>query len=447
MTPMLQQAIQLLPLTRLELINKIRQEMRENPMLEETPLQDTEQIEIEGEREENDDYEGDEDLDSYLKMSMQDISPRQYVGREKPSIENTLSKEISLSEYLESQLSLSVENDEDRYLGSVIIGNIDEEGFLSSSLEEISRFTMAPMEDAERVLKLIQGFDPPGIAARDIKECLFIQSGYLTEQRDIAKILIEEHLDNLNKINSKKLGKELSVPPSDIESAIEAIKGFILKPGSAYNSTARTQYVTPDVIVYKFEDGYQVVLNEDDIPRLKVDAYYSKIIKSCDGETKEYLKERFKSAIWLIRCIEQRRQTLLKVSRSIIKFQTEFLDNGVSSLKPLVLQDVADDIEMHESTVSRVTRGKYIYTPQGLLELKFFFHKGLSAVSGKDDVSSYRVKQMVKDAVDREDRGKPLTDMELIAILKSKDVSIARRTVNKYRKELNIPSASKRRVR
>lgn len=446
MTPMLQQAIQLLPLTRLELINKIRQEMRENPMLEETPLQDTEQIEIEGETKENDDSGVDDDLDNYLKMSMHDISPKQYVGREKPSLENTLSKEISLSEHLESQLSLSVENDDDRYLGSVIIGNINEDGFLSSGLEEISRFTMAPIEDTERLLRIIQGFDPPGIGARDVKECLMIQSGYLPEYADIAKILIEGYLDNLNKINSKKLGKELSLSPSDIESAIEAIKGLNLKPGSAYISSARTQYVTPDVIVYKFEGEYQVALNEDDIPRLKVDSYYSKIIKTCEGETKEYLKERFKSAIWLIKCIEQRRQTLLKVSRSIVKFQTEFLDNGVPSLRPLVLKDVADDIEMHESTVSRVTRGKYIYTPQGLLELKFFFHKSVSAVSGKEDISSYRVKQMLRQAVEMEEKKKPLTDMELISILQSKDVNIARRTVTKYRKELNIPSASKRRV-
>lgn len=446
MTPMLQQAIQLLPLTRLELINKIKQEVRENPMLEETPLQDTEQIEIEGDTKENDDSGVDDDLDNYLKMSMRDISPQQYIGREKPSLENTLSKEVSLSEYLESQLSLSVENDDDRYLGSVIIGNINEDGFLSSGLKEISRFTMATMEDTERLLRIIQGFDPPGIGARDVKECLMIQSAYLPEHADIAKILVGGYLDNLNKINSKKLGKELSLSPSDIESAIEAIKGLNLKPGNAYISSARTQFVTPDVIVHKFEGEYQVALNEDDIPRLKVDPYYSKIIEGCDGETKEYLKERFKSAIWLIKCIEQRRQTLLKVSRSIVKFQTEFLDNGVPSLKPLVLKDVADDIGMHKSTVSRVTRGKYIYTPQGFLELKFFFHKSVSAVSGKDDISSYRVKQMIREAVEMEEKKKPLTDMELISMLRSKDVSIARRTVTKYRKELNIPSGSKRRV-
>ena len=351
-----------------------------------------------------------------------------------------------MREYLVWQLNLSAEDDRDRYIGTIIIGNIDDDGYMRSSTEEIAQSVNVTADDVEKVLGFIQSFDPSGVGARDIKECLSLQIKNKGPTSSLAALLIDRFLDVLEEKNFQRISKEVNAPLKDIVEAVKIIKELNPNPGNKYSPT-EIQYVTPDVVVVKAADDYQVMLNDEGIPRLKVSPYYQEILKNKNkNEAKEYVEEKFRSAVWFIKSIEQRRQTIYKVAKSIVRFQREFLDKGLTHLKPLVLRDVAEDIGMHESTVSRVTTNKYIYTPQGMFELKFFFHSGINLSNG-DIMSSVRVKDMIKEAVGGELAVKPFTDQQLVEVLKNKGINIARRTVTKYRKELKISSTSKRKRR
>jgi RNA polymerase sigma-54 factor len=455
MTPMLQQAIKLLPLARLELAQLVRQEIIENPVLEEL-LEDENEKDQENNQEESvpdEDTTFDSeqssaaqdqeiDWDSYFQGNIdKGMSVESYT--EKPSIESTYKKEADLVDHLTWQLDLAVDSESDKYIGSCIIGNIQSDGYLCADLSEIAETCDADEDCVLRVLKIIQNFEPSGVAARSLRECLINQARVHPEKHPYVEILIEKYLERLEDRFLPKVASELKIDLEDVLDALKIIKDLCPKPGFLFNSE-KVDYVVPDLVVINTDKGYDVVLNDDGVPNLKVSAYYHNLLKTTkEGQTKEYLEDKFRSALWLIKSIDQRRQTIYKVGKSIVKLQKNFLDDGLSYLEPMVLKDVAKDIEMHESTVSRITTNKYIDTPQGVFELKYFFHSGIKSYMG-NAMSSLRVKNMIKEIINEEDGEKPLTDDQMVEALMRKNAKIARRTITKYRKELNIPPASKR---
>jgi len=449
MTATLQQAIKLLPLSRLELIQKVHQEILENPFLEDVAAQEISDTDLANEelsqetQQESEEFEV--DWEAYLQdfSSSPDYTPD--VGKEVRSLEATLKSETSLAEYLLWQLSLTVHDELEKEIGTYLIGNIDDDGYLQCQTEEVA--TVLGCDEAQicAVLSVIQSFDPPGIGACNLQESLLIQLRHLEMDDSLASKIVQQCLSQLDERYFQKIAKSFGVTINEVIAAVGLIRTLDPKPGSRFNSP-RIEYITPDVVVVKVDDDYQVVLNEDGMPNLRINVLYQNVLRQNDGmqsETREYLEEKFRSAVWLMKSVEQRRQTLLRVTKSLCKFQREFLDKGLAYLKPLVLKDVADDIGMHESTVSRVTTNKYVYTPQGVFELKFFFHSGLESLEG-DAMSSVSVKDIIRKAVAAEEPRKPLTDQQLMMILEAKGVKIARRTIAKYRQELRIPPASRR---
>ena len=453
MTPMLQQAIKLLPLARLELAQLVRQEIIENPVLEELLEEENEQDsnqEESGPKEditpeaEQDTTPQDQEIDwdSYFQDNIdRGMSIESYA--EKPSIEATYKKEATLADHLMWQLDMTVDSETDRFIGSCIIGNIQNDGYLCADLQEIVTISQSDEESVLRVLKFIQGFEPTGVASRSLKECLMLQAQALSDKNPYVEVLIENYLERLEDRYLQKVASELKISLDVVLEALETIKGFCPKPGLLFSSEG-IDYVVPDIVVFKTDEGYDVALNDEGVPNLQISSYYHNLLKTTkEGQTKEYLEDKYRSALWLIKSIDQRRQTIYKVGKSIVKLQKDFLDDGLSYLQPMVLKDVAKDIEMHESTVSRITTNKYIDTPQGVFELKFFFHSGIKSYMG-NSMSSIRVKNMIKEIIKEEDRNSPLTDDQMVEALMMKNVKIARRTITKYRKELNIPPASKR---
>jgi RNA polymerase sigma-54 factor len=460
-TPMLQQAIKLLQLSRLELVQTVHQEMVENPILEEI-LEDEEELEQQENPEdpsldsigqtqkeeptsekEGDPLEYEQDWDNYIQDNLsQGSSADNYT--ERPSIEATYKKEPTLADHLMWQLNLSVDEDLDKFIGSGIIGNIQNDGYCIAELGEIAEISQASEEDVLRVLKIIHTFEPNGVGARNLKECLLIQAQVLPEPLPLVENLIENYLERLNERYYQKIASELKITVEEIIDAVSTIKTFDPKPGLQFSSEG-IDYVIPDLVVMKTDEGYDVALNDDGLPNVKISPYYHHLLKNTsEPKTKEYLKQKHQAAEFLIKSIDKRRETIYKVGKSIVKLQNEFLEHGLSHLKPMVLKDVARDIEMHESTVSRITTNKYIDTPQGIFELKFFFHSGIKSFIGNNDMSSVRVKNMIQEIIKSEDPMKPLTDDEMVEALVKRNAKIARRTVTKYRKELNILPASKR---
>lgn len=458
MTPMLQQAIKLLPLARLELAQLVRQEIVDNPILEEDledefvkPDENSEEEPTAQEAKqaaaEDNDANQCADWETYIQnnidqgMSMENYASASSVDR--PSIDATYRKELTLTDHLSWQLNLTVESDREKFIGYYIIGNIQNDGYLNIDLQELAELCQANEDEVLQVLKIIQTFEPTGVAARSLSECLMIQAQSLPERDSLAETLIESYLERLDARNLQKIASELKTSVDKIIGAIKKIRELCPQPGLSYSSEG-IHYITPDIIAIKTEDGYQVTLSDGEIPRLRINPYYHSLLKSTKEEkTKEYLENKYRSAMWLIKSIDQRRQTIYKVGVSIVKLQREFMDQGLAYLRPMVLKNVAEDIEMHESTVSRITTNKYIDTPQGIFELKFFFHSGIKSYMG-NHLSSVRVKNMIKELIKDENSAKPYTDDEMVNILGKKNAKIARRTITKYRKELNIPPASKR---
>ncbi len=460
MTPMLQQAIKLLPLARLELAQQVRQEIMENPVLEEIleeedpqedqetpdesePAEPKESFDVPQEKETEHTLENpDMDWDTYFQDNIdRGSSAESYT--ERPSIEATYKKEPSLHDHLLWQLNLSLNNDREKFIGTCIIGNIQNDGYLCAEISDICEISQAEEGEVSDVLKIIQGFEPTGVGARSLKECLMIQARADENCTPLVLKLIDNYLDRLEERYLLKVSAELKIRVEAIVEAVKKISALNPKPGQTISSK-QIDYVVPDIFVIKTEKGYDVTLNDEGIPKLRISPYYKNLLKtSGKGETKDYLEDKHRSALWLIKSIDQRRQTIYKVGKSIVKLQEEFLDQGLSYLKPMVLKDVAKDIEMHESTVSRITTNKYIDTPQGVFELKFFFHSGIKSYMGSS-MSSIRVKNIIKEVVAEEDEKKPFTDDEMVQVLMRKNAKIARRTITKYRKELNIPPASKR---
>ena len=437
MTPQLQQAIKLLQFSRLELQEFIDQELESNPMLdiEQAPKEKIEKPE------EADFFK--RKWDAYLETYGQDNVP--YTEDEdRPSFEATTSRQDGLTEYLMWQLRMNDICDENCNIGIFIIGNLDNNGYLAVDIPQICEVTGATPEKVEEVLKIIQQFDPPGIGARNLKECLLIQAKILRLEGSLVEQIIESHLDALQTKNYARIAQELNASINDVATAAMIITNMEPRPARDY-SDEPPQYVVPDVYVVKVEDGYAVVLNEEDIPLLAINRQYYEMMASNETNkaAKEYLSDSMKSAQWLIKSIQQRQNTLCKVTESIMVFQKEFIDRGIAYLKPLILRDVADDVGMHESTISRVTSNKYVHTPQGTFELKYFFGSGISMSDGSF-VASQSIKSDIENIIKNENTKHPLSDQVIAKILKGKGVEIARRTVAKYRELLGILPSNRR---
>ena len=304
-----------------------------------------------------------------------------------------------------------------------------------------------PVEDVERVLKMVQGFDPIGVAARDLQESLLLQLRHLGLENTPAEKIVTEHLRALQNHQIPEISRKLGLSIDDLKEHIEVIRHLDPKPGSRFNPS-QSQYVTPDVYVEKIDDEYVVWLNEDGLPQMRISPTYRRLLdKGTEHgeETRAYVRDKFNAARWLIKSVQQRQNTIYKVARSIVNFQREFLDHGIEHLRPLVLRDVANDIGMHESTVSRVVTNKYMHTPQGVFEMKFFFHSGISSSYG-ESVSSVTIKQRIKKIIESEDQRKPLSDSKIVSILQREGLVLARRTIAKYREELKIPTSNQRKV-
>jgi RNA polymerase sigma-54 factor len=453
LTPSLQQAIKLLPMSTLELAELLNQEMVENPMLEETPAEDGQtqdaqpaEAEKPKEREETwDDADYEYFFGEYLDEGYRPRQPQEV--KELPPIENTLSSKSSLSDHLMWQLNLQTTDETLRDIGAAIIGNIDEDGYLVASVNEIAGLGDWDPTDVERALEHVQTFDPVGVGARDLQECLLLQIRHLGLAGTPTEALVRDHLRLLQNHRIPDLAKALNLEPEEIKAQIEIIKHLDPKPGARY-TPAESQYVIPDVYVVKTEEGYRAQLNEDGLPQLRISPVYRRLLDKggeASDETRAYVKDKFRSALWLLKSVDQRQKTILKVATSIINFQRGFLDQGVEHLRPLVLRDVAGDIGMHESTVSRVVNNKYMHTPQGVYEMKFFFHSGINSSYG-ESVSSVTIKQRIRKIIEAEDQRRPYSDSKIMSILQREGLVLARRTIAKYREELKIPTSNQRKV-
>ncbi len=362
-------------------------------------------------------------------------------------IENTLSSSASLADHLLWQLSMQTDDPVLRDIGEAIIGNLDDDGYLVATVEELASMGPWPAEVVERALDLIHGFDPIGVAARDLQECLLLQLRHHGHGGTPAERIVGEHMRLLQNHQVPDLARKLGITTDELKVHIETIRHLDPKPGSRHNPS-QSQYVIPDVYVVKVEEQYVALLNEEGLPQLRISPVYRRLLdKGAENtdETRAYVKDKFRSALWLIKSVEQRQKTIHKVATSIINFQKDFLDHGIEYLRPLVLRDVANDIGMHESTVSRVVTNKYMHTPQGVFEMKYFFHSGIASSYG-EAVSSVTIKQRIRKIIEQEDPRKPLSDSKIVNILQREGLELARRTIAKYREELKIPTSNQRKV-
>ncbi|MBN2468333.1 MAG: RNA polymerase factor sigma-54 [Deltaproteobacteria bacterium] len=461
-TPQLQQAIKLLQLSRMELLDLIREEIKENPILEETAGETSETTEQETQiseefgttgNPETTPKDNDFDWQSYLyqdaKIPWDPVSrmgEQEQDGEGFQPLEVRPDKKGNLQDHLLMQLALSQFDRETTECAELIIGNLDDNGYLTATMDELSVLAAMSAEEVEHVLQEVQKFDPPGVAARDLKECLMLQLTSVKPQyRNLVREIIAHHLNNLSEKKYSVIAKDLQVKREDIIKAVKIITTLDPKPGRTLSNEV-PQYITPDLYVYKIDGEYIVMLNEDGMPRLHVNSFYRQILSeknSITEDSREYIKNKLRSAVWLIKSIYHRQNTLKNVMNSIIKFQRGFFDNGIACLRPLVLRDVAEDIEMHESTISRVTNNKYVHTPHGIFPLKFFFNSSINSVKG-ENLASESVKDTIKKTIAEENPRCPYSDQAIVNILMKKNINIARRTVTKYREMMSILPSNKR---
>jgi len=498
MTPQLQQAIKLLQLNRQELTALIEQELQENPVLEEVETEDrVGDAEERTDAELSDDTPGEEsgaeepgvaaegasetpteidlseadpglaegaadqaeegpsdadkiadvEWDNYMDNYPQTGLDSRVAGEDtRPSLEATLTRRPSLSDHLTWQIQLSAFDEFEVAVSQWIVGNLDDDGYLQASTEELARQAGAEEELVERTVAKVQLLDPTGVACRTLRECLQVQLRALEIDDPVVWEMVDKHLDLLEKRDFRGLIRALGSTPSEVSAAASVISRLEPKPGRGFGGEDPV-YITPDIYVYKVEDDFHILLNEDGLPKLKINKLYRGVLSSRQGvskDTRDYVQEKLRAAQWLIKSIHQRERTMYKVMRSIIAHQRDFFENGISHLKPLNLRDVADDIEMHESTVSRVTTHKYVHTPRGIFELKFFFNSSISRFEG-DSVASETVKERIRKIISNEDSRRPLSDQRIAEMLKSANIDIARRTVTKYRESMNLLASTKRR--
>ncbi len=473
MTPQLQQAIKLLQLSRLELEQFVETQMAENPVLEEvaseasddfSPIERefTEAEAVSGRLEEassivdqvgkTKETEVDwERLSNYEESRHQASNSGSKGGLddEAPNYENIVTKAGTLQEYILDQSREVDFSDEELKIAEQIAGNIDDRGYLVGSIEELCEKEGFDLEVAEGVLDTIQHFDPPGVAARDIKECLLIQIKHFQLRNGLVERIVGDHLHDLENRNYSAVAKALGVALEVIYTNVGIIAGLEPIPGRQFGPEA-TQYVIPDVYVFKVGTDWVVSMNEDGLPRLKVSPFYKDMLKeqkalaTKKSEGKEYLDDKIKSAKWIIKSMEQRQRTIQRVTEKILERQKDFFEYGIQYLKPMVLRDIADALELHESTISRVTTNKYIHTPRGIYELKFFFNSAIGKTNG-ESVANEAVKSRIAEIVKAEDHVKPLSDQDIMNMLTKENIDISRRTVAKYREQLGVLPSSKRR--
>jgi RNA polymerase sigma-54 factor len=461
LAPALQQAIKLLPLTNLELIEIIDQELSENPMIEldeeisekepetgaetENDLpqasEDAEAAQILPEDQADGSADGENaDLDAGFQEYLDDGFRPNFVERkEAVSLENTLSLSPSLWDHLNWQASLTFVDKIDREIAQFIIGNIDEDGYLGSAVEEIANLCSADPGRVEPIRQKIKEFDPVGVGSLNLREALLAQLDHLDVRDDVARAIVSDHLALLEKSDFAHLARTLNISLQEVKSHIDLIKSLDPAPGRKY-SKEKTAYVVPDIIVTKEGDQWKVSLNDEGLPHLRISAYYKQLLaKAAHGqpEASRFLKDRLKKALWFLHSLDQRNQTIYKVARLIVDHQKEFFEKGIDFIKPLTLIEIAQEIGVHESTVGRVVANKYMMTPQGVFSLKYFFHKSLHGDSG-EEISSLKIKDKIRKLVDQEDKANPLSDIEIGDILARENLKIARRTVAKYRNQLKI---------
>lgn len=507
MTPQLQQAIKLLQLSRMELETAIRKELEENPMLEDSGDIDQDRTEAEvitspddgGDRtlevkgqgeltpisqdQAQDPRKQDEfDWESYLDPGPKLPTTSSFGDSEEiMNYENIISASKTLYDHLIWQLNLHGFNEEEFVIAAVLLSYVDDDGYIKTPFEEIAQSEGVTVQELEEILPFVQEFDPPGIGARTLQECLLIQAKHLEEDTHDIVHLVNHHLKDLEKKNYEGIAKAMNKKIEDVIDMCKIIYDMDPKPGRAF-MVPDTQYITPDVYVYPVGDDYVVALNEDGLPRLRVSNFYKNALKnetmmSLQGNqtpglpdpsivlaapmsldipagdpapasapiptAQDYIKDKLRAAVWLIKSIHQRQRTIYKVTESIVKHQREFFDKGPAFIKPMILRDIANDVGIHESTVSRVTTNKYVHTPRGIFELKYFFNSGISTDDG-DALASESVKLKIKDLVAAEDVKNPLSDQKLVDLLKKDGINIARRTVAKYRDVLGILPSSRR---
>ncbi len=435
MTPELIQAIQILQFNHQELMDYVENEILENPVLEEKSYDDSKEIDIREKIREADYDEHRMTQWEYFTDDDEEYTYEQYV-----------SDEDTLEEYLLMQLEFSKLKEQKHNIGIEIIEAIDDNGYLSTSIEEIAKNINVDEELVEDVLNVIQTFEPTGVGARDLKECLIIQlasRGILTEE---IEYIIENMLEDLADHKIAYIAKTLNMTTKEIQQIVDLIKTLEPKPGRLFGSGDATRYISPDIFVEKIDGEYVVTNNDNSVPKLMVSSYYNKLSAQAqtDEELNKYLNDRFNSAVWLIKSIEQRKQTIYNVASAVVKYQQDFFDKGEKYLKTLTLKKIAEEVGVHESTVSRSINGKYMESPRGMFELKYFFSSGVSSDDGTG-VSSNSVKSIIKEIISGEDTKKPYSDQDMVEILKSKGIDISRRTVAKYREGMGILSSSKRR--
>ncbi|MDI1472012.1 MAG: RNA polymerase factor sigma-54 [Thermodesulfovibrio sp.] len=452
LTPQLQMQLKLLQLPQLELSQYLQIELLENPLLElDEETESSEEAELTQTEDEPIIINKIENIivDEYFNERADDGRDLGYFNpgiEEKPSFELFYSTSKDLWEHLLWQLRLNKSDDRIRLVAEIVIGNIDEDGYLKATEEEIAKLAETDLETARKAISLVQEFDPPGVGARDLKECLLLQIKNLGLEQTIIYSIVEEHLEDLQRKKYEKIAKRFNVSIDEIFQAIKIIEKLEPRPGRNFAQGASFTPV-PDVYIKKVNDEYQIILNDEGIPKIRLSNLYNELVKSykLSAEERKFFKEKFKNAVDLLKSLEQRNRTIYRVTESLIKFQREFFDKGISHLKPLNLRDIAEDIGLHESTISRVTSNKYLACDHGIFSFKFFFGNALNSSTGA--ICSSKVKELIQKIISEENPENPLSDSEISEILKKQGIDIARRTVAKYREELKIPPKSIRKVK
>jgi len=441
LAPQLIQSLRMLQMPILKLEQTLRQELSTNPLLEEVDsLQETEEPELEQTKEEEgedpelskidwEDYLGD---DTDYKVKIQRDKGEEH-------FEAVPVVEKSLYDHLLEQLNFNKLTQEEIEIGEYIIGNIDENGYLCCSIEEIISALKSDPEKIKRMLKLIQSFDPPGVGARDLKESLLVQLEEKKLKESLAYQIIDQHLSELDKKSPFQLSRLLKVSFEEVQKALDIIRGLSPRPASGRFAKGASP-IFPDLIVEKIGNEYVVFHNDKNVPRLRINPTYREMIKKSSGsspETKKYVRQKLEQARWFLNALNQRRSTMIKVMEAIVEVQKDFFEHGIEHLKPLIMETIAEKVGMNVATISRVANDKYVQTPQGMLEIKYFFTSGLRKEDG-EELSKRNVKRMIEDIIRKEEPSLPLSDQEIYLKLKNEGINIARRTVTKYREELKI---------
>lgn len=451
MTPQLCQAIAILQLSTLELAEMVEQEMLENPVLE---LADA-QADSDGEESASGnnaeamlpEAEPDQQVKEYLEwenyFNQSYEASETTAADEKASCERFAKSAVTLQEHLELQLRFSPLNPAALCVGGYLIGCIDDQGYLSCSLEDAAAALGVQTVAAEKVLKVIQSFDPVGVGARDLKECLNIQLDHRQIQDVLVRVIVDRYLEEVASGHLKQIADQLQVTPREVQQAVDIIRTLNPKPGSAFSSGSESGYIVPDVNIEKVGNSFVIIIDDHSVPRLVINPYYRRVMRDIDSEAKKYVEGRIHAAVWLMKSIEQRRRTLYNVVGAILDCQKDFFELGPKHLAPLTMRRVADQLGIHESTVSRAIANKYASTPHGVFSLRTFFSAGVSGSDGAQ-LSSARVKREIKEMVAAEASDQPFSDQAIMELLQQQGIAVSRRTVTKYREELGIPASNKR---